>query len=337
MSERILETMRDIIQRDVGQRGLATDPVDNLLTAYPGDFAAACRSIAATKAPHLAIVTGFFIPQGEPPCGETDGPLGALFLARGLTAAGMRATLVTDGFCTRALQAGLNEAGLARQIPLITLPDKATPRYQEDFLAQVPGLTHLIALERVGPTHTAASIRQQPGSTEAIALEFERELPPRHQDRCHTMRGRDITEIMSPAHLLFEPPPAQRSWTTLGIGDGGNEIGMGRIAWKTIHKNIPGGGLVACRVPTDQLIVCGISNWGAYALAAGVLHLRRQQPVADLFSLDRERALLQRMVEEGPLVDGVRGRPSLSVDGLDFEDYAAPLRELERLVAQGEE
>lgn len=335
MKDPILDAMRDLVQRDVGNRGLATDPKDNLLTAHPEDFAAACQSIAETRTAHVAVVTGFFIPQAEPPCGETDGPLGALFLARALVTMGIRVSILTDGFCANAMRIGLDTAGLSQQVPLITLPANATPDYRESTLKSLPGLTHLVALERVGPTHTSESIRQQPGTTETIAQEFERELPLRHHDRCHTMRGRDITEFMSPAHLLFEGKPAERAWTTIGIGDGGNEIGMGRIGWKTIHRNIPGGGLVACRIATDRLIVCGISNWGAYALAAGVLHLRRQQPAPDLFSAGRERSLLQKMVEEGPLVDGVRGRPTVSVDGQEFDDYARPLGELERLVQEG--
>ena len=45
---------------------------------------------------------------------------------------------------------------------------------------------------------------------------------------------------------------------------------MGKMSWDVIRRNIPNGGLVACRVPADQLIVCGVSNWGAYGLAAGV-------------------------------------------------------------------
>ena len=35
------------VQTDPGNRGLARDPYDNLFTACPGDFAAACRSIAS--------------------------------------------------------------------------------------------------------------------------------------------------------------------------------------------------------------------------------------------------------------------------------------------------
>src|SRR5262249_48928665 len=109
----------------------------------------------------------------------------------------------------------------------------------------------------------------------------------------------------------------------------GNEIGMGRIPWDVIRRNVPGGAVVACRVPVDHLIVCGVSNWGAYALAAGVRHLRGQGHDADLFDPERQQALLQLMVERGPLVDGVRGQPTATVDGLTFERYAEPLRRLQ--------
>ncbi len=109
--------------------------------------------------------------------------------------------------------------------------------------------------------------------------------------------------------------------TTIGIGDGGNEIGMGKIRWDTIRRNIPNGGLIACRVPTDHLIVAGVSNWGAYALAAGVAYLRGVKLDPALFDIERERELLRVMVEAGPLVDGVTGRATVSVDGLPFDEY----------------
>ena len=70
------------IQTDPGNRGLARDPHDNLFTACPNDFAAACREIAEKPNSHLVIYTGFIIPTAVPPTFETDGPLGAVFLAR---------------------------------------------------------------------------------------------------------------------------------------------------------------------------------------------------------------------------------------------------------------
>jgi D-glutamate cyclase len=337
MSDPRLTAIRDLIQEDVGNRGLRSDPVSNLITAFPGDFEAACRSLAETRAAGLAIVTGFFIPTAEPPAGETDGPLGAVFLARALVPIGVRVILVTDEFCLDALRAGLEISGLGT-VPVLTLPPRShswdeyllydwAPRFQMDF-----HLTHLLAIERVGPSHTPESVRAQPGATEETVGLFLSEVPQEAHDRCHTMRGRDITEQMSPVHLAFEHVTRwQRPPTTIGIGDGGNEIGMGKVPWDVIRRNIPGGARVACRTATDYLIVCGISNWGAYGFAAGVRLLHGHSPFPGLFDIGKEREVLRAMVEAGPLVDGVSGRPSVSVDGLPFERYVEPLRRLAQI------
>jgi hypothetical protein len=310
MNKEILNRLRDLIQEDVGKRGLASDPEHNLVNACPDDFRLACQSIAEHPAPSLAIVTGFFIPTATPPAGETDGPLGALFLARVLIPLGISVVLVTDDFCTRALDAGLAECGLRKQVPVVTLPTPAQAKdmreaeYWQYFDERkgIAALTHLLAIERVGPNH---------------------------QDRCHTMRGRDITDLMSPAHHLFR---GAAGITTIGIGDGGNEIGMGKIPRDVTQRNIPNGGLIACRVPTDYLIVCGVSNWGAYALAAGVCMLRGQALDARLFDSVREQEILKAMVEEGPLVDGVTGKPSATVDGLTWQQYAGVLRKMREVM-----
>jgi len=338
MSDRRLDAIRDLIQEDVGNRGLRSDPADNLVSACPDDFAAACRSVAEAPGPGVGIVTGFFIPHGQPPTGETDGPLGALFLARALVPLGIRVVLVTDGFCERALEAGLAVCGLRKAVPLVVLPAYgragalSLTEYWQEFVGRAGTLTHLVALERVGPSHTPESLRAQPGATDAVVEQFRAEVPAEHHDRCYTMRGRDITTSMSPAHRLFELAGRQQpAVATIGIGDGGNEIGMGKISWEVIRRNIPGGGVVACRVATDQVIVCGVSNWGAYGLAAGV-RLLRGQGSEDFFEVERERDLLQAMVEGGPLVDGVTGRAEASVDGLDFKRYGAPLRGLAGLL-----
>jgi hypothetical protein len=195
-----------------------------------------------------------------------------------------------------------------------------------------PALTHWIALERVGPSHHLESVRSQRLAREQDVRRFLREVSPERHDRCYSMRGRDLTPCMRPGHLLLDRARERNPrLTTIGIGDGGNEIGMGKIPWSTIHRNIPGGGLIACRVPCDHLIVCGVSNWGAYALAAGLVLLKGRVP-HELFDIECERHLLQIMVENGPLVDGVTGQPTATVDGLSFERYVEPLRRLGALL-----
>jgi D-glutamate cyclase len=309
MSDPVLTAMRDAIQIDPGGRGLATDPKDNLFTACPGDLEAACQSVAAleraaqsaerkTDGIAVGVVTGFFIAHGDPPCGETDGPLGALFLARALTSLGVKVTLFTDSFCSDALKIGLAACALESQIVLKTLLPTGEELFRDDAVKDL-ALTHLVALERPGPGP---------------------------DNCCRNMRGRDITAEIAPAHRLFENADGRApALTTIGIGDGGNEIGMGKIPRDVIQRNIPNGGLIACRVPTDYLIVAGVSNWGAYALAAGIRYLRRVPHDPTLFDPARERELLEVMVERGPLVDGPSGKRQATVDGLPFEEYAKPL------------
>ncbi len=308
MAEDRLNLLRDIIQQDVGQRGLARDPTDNLFTRCRDDLAAACRDIATTPRSTIGVVTGFTIVSANPPSAETDGPLGAVFLARALVPLGIAIEIASDPNCREALRAGLSACGLDGRVPVSILPAAGEPAWS--FAAH----SHYIAIERPGPSHTRD------------------EVPEEDRDRCHNMRGRDITAVTRPAHLLFDRlsqrgnDPARPR--TIGIGDGGNEIGMGKMPWDTIRRNIPNGGRIACRVPTDYLIVAGVSNWGAYALAGGILLLRSEKGDAALFDPDRERELLRIMVEQGPLVDGVAAQPQATVDGLTWEEYAKPLRQI---------
>jgi hypothetical protein len=295
MNYGLLDQIRDVIQQDVNQRGLAGD----LFRACRDDFASACQSIALVEEPVIGIVTGFFIPHAQPPCGETDGPLGALFLAQALQPLGMRLRLLTDAFCRHALETGLQVCGLDQSVQVATLEER-------ELLCKPSEMTHLIALERVGPGADG---------------------------HCRNMHGRDVTEETAPAHWLFAgAAPDQPRPVTIGIGDGGNEIGMGKIAPEAIGRNVPHGERIACRVPTDHLIVAGVSNWGAYALAAGVAVLRGQRLPRALFDGERERELLHVMVEKGPLVDGVTARPSVTVDGLSFATYIEALQRIGELL-----
>jgi hypothetical protein len=294
------------VQTDPGGRGLARDPHDNLFTATKGDFESACRSIAKQKKPYVAVTTGFFIVNGEPPAFETDGPPGALFLVRALHALRIPAGVCGEQAVVEALGRCFPEAGLPKPIRQAwqVLNGQASGRSPlPGVFAKLPSgrapVSHIVATERAGPARDG---------------------------RQYTMRGRDITDRHMPVEEWFDWNAREfKPVTTIGIGDGGNEIGMGKIPHATVVKNIPNGDLIHCRVPTDYLIVAGVSNWGAYALAAGVYVLRGVKPPADLFDPDRERAILEVMVREGPLVDGVTGQQTATVDGLSWDEYARPL------------
>jgi hypothetical protein len=331
MSNAVLDQIRDVIQRDVNNRGLARDPNDNLFTRCRDDYANACRSIAETTRPVLAIVTGFFIPHAQPPCSETDGPLGALFLARVLQPLGIEVRFFTDDFCRRALEVGLRSCGLEQRIPIST----KNPSFPRSAWERTLGRSASRLVQEQDATQSVEDLRSHaergnenlpPDRLFILALE---RVGPASDGRCRNMHGRDVTDEMVPVHGIFNAALGRKHFvTTIGIGDGGNEIGMGKIAPEVIARNIANGEQIACRVPTDHLIVAGVSNWGAYALAAGVAVLRRQRLPASLFDVERERELLRVMVEQGPLVDGVTGRQAVTVDGLAFDDYAEPLRRI---------
>jgi hypothetical protein len=298
-----LRQLRDAIQVDVGNRGLARDPVDNLFTACPDDFAAACRSIAHHPAPRVGVVTGFMIPSVDPPTGETDGPPGALCLAQALHQMGIPCVLLSDRSAYDALWAGLEFRNLVEGVSLIDLSMDLDP--VAIWHAARP-VTHLVAVERCGPNDRGRNL---------------------------TMRGREVTDLTAPAHRLFEGP---RDYVTIGVGDGSNEIGMGKLPRATIRTNIPNGDVIACRTATDYLIVAGTSNWGAYALAAGVM-LMRGRPDPDLFDPDREKWILEDLVRRVPLIDGVTGQRTATVDGLTWAEYAKALERVRDVVQKSVE
>jgi hypothetical protein len=286
------------VQTDPGHRGLARDPHDNLFTATAGDFQKACRSLGRSHEDAVDITTGFFIPTASPPAYETDGPLGAVFLLRAMSLVLQQVAVWSLPACAGAVLAGVKSCSLSVQ-QIGTVGEGLHGQSVIQF-GGWPGYpsTHLLAIEAVG--------RATDG-------------------RYYSMRGRDITEYTPPVDDAYLRPDNSGGTTTIGIGDGGNEIGMGKIPHETIVKNIPNGDLIHCRVPTDHLIVAGVSNWGAYALAAGVFVLKGVTPPPDLFDPDRELEILEVMVREGPLVDGVTGQQTATVDGLTWDEYVKPL------------
>jgi D-glutamate cyclase len=331
-TRQLLDSIRDIVQHDIGARGLRNEPNDNLITACPGDFAAAAHSLAVTEGGTVGILTGFFIPHAQPPCGETDGPIGAVFLARALVPLGFQVVIYTDQFCMAAVDVGLRTAGLESSVNVIEIVPALTPTSARARVV-ADKLTHLISVERVGPCHTEDSIRAQPANHPETLKAFLDEVPLAQRDRLRNMRGLDITHLMAPGHLLVEAAGGlEKPAVTIGIGDGGNEIGMGKIPWQTIHRNIARGGAIACRTATTHLIVAGISNWGAYGLGFAVHMLRQGRDTMELLSESTERAILQAMIERGPLVDGVSGQQTMSVDGVPFNRYIAPLRSFQELL-----
>lgn len=82
-----------------------------------------------------------------------------------------------------------------------------------------------------------------------------------------------MDHLVAPLELLFidpDPDGNSRRLVTIGIGDGGNEVGMGKVYDRIVNSTVPNGSTIACTVAADHLLVCAVSNWGGYALAAAL-------------------------------------------------------------------
>jgi hypothetical protein len=339
-----------LLAHDPGRRGVAA-----LLTSATHDASsleAAAKNLAESAC-SVAIVTGFVIAGANPPAAETDGPPGALYLAKVLVALGFDVTLISDEYGVPLLKAGCDRCGLSGD-GVYCFPfepggpdayarrfngpgfNPLTDRWVDQFLTTGAGrsLSHLIAIERVGPSHTPETVSAQRRSTAAPLTEFEQDVPREARDVCHNMRGVPVNALTAKTHRLFEEIARRRlPITTIGIGDGGNEIGMGNLPWEVLKRAITTGpgGRIACRIPTDHLLLAGVSNWGAYALATlTACHSDRRDVLASL-SVDAERQLIERLVSEAGAVDGVTRQRQATVDGLALDNYLAVLREIRRL------
>ena len=333
-TDNLIQQFDAAIRRDPAQRGLiASEPLYGPLCQ--GHLEAAAHDLARFGK-RVAIVTGFYIPGGEPPAAETDGPPGALVLAQTLLALGIDSVVMTDEFCLGALSAAAHSAGYPAE-RLLACPNgrEAGPEnnsqaaWRSDFFARGAGknLSHLIAIERVGPSHTADSIARQSRSGEVPLARFLERVPLHERDRCHNMRGENIDRYAGDLHRLFEEAPHELpGLKRIGIGDGANEIGMGAVPWEDLERRLSGeqSGRVPCRIAADWNIVAGTSNWGAYALAASVALLRGVVSTVAPYDCRQQQAVLEAMVADGPAVDGVTRRREATVDGLPFLTYIQP-------------
>jgi D-glutamate cyclase len=347
LSPSVLDRIDAVVRRDPAARGLiSSEPLYGPLCA--GHLAQAAQSLAKSCR-HAAIVTGFFIPAADPPAAETDGPPGAVLLALALESIGIPVTLVTDSLCASALRAAVTAAG-GDPFSVAVCPSTgvsidgktAAESWIEAFLADRPGraLTHVIAIERVGPSHDEASLAAQSRPDPPPLAEFRAAVPPKHQNRCHNSRGVPIDEWTAPLHRLFEHDVLEHGTeqpgrvTTIGIGDGGNEIGMGTVLWEDLVRRLPRkeAAPIPCRVATDWNIIAGTSNWGAFALAAATLHLAGRTEALAPLDAEFHHKLLERMVLDGPAVDGITRRFEPIVDGLPFATYIQAWLEIRRLI-----
>ena len=250
--------------------------------------AAASLLTAAEAGQPVIVATGFPIPPSGQP--ETDGPLGAVVVADALDALGAEPVVVAEPAVAEPITAVADALG-SEPPEVISLTPAATA---EPTATSDP------------TTSTArALLDREPGAVVAV------EKPGRTSDGSYrTMTGTDISAAVAGVDPLIEAA-RERGIPTVGVGDGGNEVGMGAVQG-AVETHIDHGETIACRTAVDDLVVAGVSNWGAYGIVAA-LSLQTGRDL--LHSGATERELLAAAVGAG-CVDGVTGESTPSVDGI---------------------
>ncbi|MDD6572096.1 MAG: DUF4392 domain-containing protein [Thermoflexaceae bacterium] len=203
---------------------------------------------------------------------ETDGPVGTVTLAGALKKLGYHPVIVTDEYCRAFFE--------IKDLDVVYMRMEAG----EEFCRHVLEKYHpvgMISIERCGKNI---------------------------QDDYANMRGISIKDHTAQTDLFFEL--TEGKVPSIGVGDGGNEIGMGNVA-DIITEKLE---LVPCRVKTDRLVIATVSNWGAYGITAYLEEITGE----DVFpEFDEVEEYIKRTVELGS-VDGVTKEHIVGVDGFDM-------------------
>ena len=271
----------EAMRYDPGNRGLLANAPANPLDRLQESLA---------KITGVVILTGFPVRLGlHNFTGETDGPLGAANLAFAFESIGVPVWLLTDEEAYWVVNAAVTRRGCKCR-PLML------PKYEADeFIAA--------QLDAIKPSHV---------------LTIER--PGKARDgHYHNMRGGIIDAMFVDASSIIEAA-RERGITTISIGDGGNEIGMGALA-ETIEKYGPHGEAICAREVADIALISGVSNWWGWGVSA---LLSRMYGINLLPSDDMERGMLHEMVLAGS-VDGCTKKPEETVDNLPMEVHLGVL------------
>jgi hypothetical protein len=298
--------------------------------AAQGD-APLCLQAAALLRERLAgggtavITTGLILP-GHYPYGETDGPIGTAVLARAL-ALGLssRVLVVTEPELTGLLAALLRTIGLQ-----VVGPDAFA---SEDGRHRPVACVLPLSREARTAAAEASAYFDRFDARTLIAIE---KAGANAKGVYHMVGGKDLTPTVSKARALFDEA-RRRNVLAIGIGDRGNELGLGPLA-ATAQALLPFGkdcscpchGGVADETPSDLAVPAVISNWGAYGVAACLAALLDEVDL--IHTADVERALFDTAVREGG-VDGMSGRAIAAADGVGVEENVAVvnlLREIHR-------
>ncbi|HOI23020.1 hypothetical protein SDC9_16255 [bioreactor metagenome] len=291
----------------------------------PLTYLAASGLIEAVKPKdHVIIATGAGVAPWLPK-GETDGPLGAAALARTIDLGlGGKPVLVGEARCLPPIAATVEAAGL------LVADDELFG--QRDHVAQV----REYPLGEARGEAFASELLEKYNPKAIITVEKH---GPSASGKYHSIMGVGRSpESVANVKFLVEAAMA-KGILTIGIGDGGNEIGFGNIHEdvRRIQKfgskcQCPCGAGIATVTKADVLVAAAISNWGAYGIAAMLAFMLKNPRL--LHDKDTEYRMLEASIRAGAM-DGLYTNLSMYVDGTSCETQLSLITMLHEIVTNG--
>lgn len=259
---------------------------------------------------------------------ETDGPPGAAALGRCLNLAlGAVPVLAVEPGLVAAAERVVRGAGL-----VALTPDEARKAAKSDHVIHAAAVVPWPA-DPIAARERSREVLEGLNPTAVVAIE---KGGMNARGRIHTRKGYDVTGPIAKVDPLVEAA-REAGVATIGIGDGGNEVGMGNIR-DAVRESIPFGASCACpckggiapETEVDALVVSAVSNWGAYGVEACLAFLADAPDAMHDGTL--ETLALEAAADAG-LMDGITGHVEPSADGLRAEVHASLVSMLRSLVA----
>ena len=242
---------------------------------------------------------------------ETDGVVGASLIARAVDL-GLKAkpVIVCEEECVEISKACCEAAGLR------VVHDFETIREMPNTVAVLPFTKDA---DRAG--QEAARMLDEMNPRAAVTVE----RPGRNERGIHhSANGYGINDFVAKIDELFEGVK-ERGGLTIGIGDLGNELGMGVLKEATKRIIMYGdkclcgcGGGIGTISQADAIVFGAVSEDAAYAFLACLAHLLSRDEI--LHSTEMEARVLEAACSHGA-VDGVSGLNILQIDYLDLRNH----------------
>ena len=263
------------------------------------------QAILGMQNANVAMVTGIVL-EGHLPKGEVDGPIGAAVLGRALSLLGHNVDIMVERDMDDVVSSLVDTLGFEGNIV------HTTDRAPEELMAWADHYDIAVTIEKLG--------RNREGIR-------------------HSVMGTPLAKTGDYYIDDFIEAMNDKGKLTVGIGDGGNEIGFGKIHDKVreivlfgAECGCPCGGGTATTTATKHLFSAAISNYGAYGVATALaLGTSNRDLMVDGKTVKK---LVEGVVALGCLDGGTMDPNFIGDDGIPIDAVMRVVDQLGSIYAQ---